>query len=291
MNIRNTINNYIALSRLDKPIGYLLLWIPITWGACTSLYVKETPLMDIVYICSITFIGAITMRGAGCTWNDIVDRDFDKKVKRTQNRPLANNSISLPHAYIYCIFQIIISGIVWLNISTQAQIASIIAIIPAIIYPFMKRFTYWPQAWLGLTFNWGIWVGWLSFTDTALYIPLLLHIGAVFWTIGYDTIYAHQDCTDDIKIGVKSSALYLQHHTHKALVLLYSLFILSLIIIGQIAHLSWAFYTALSIPTASLMYQIRTLDINNTDVCLHLFKHNRITGLCITFAIIVGYAL
>ena len=282
------LQKYSILSRLDRPIGYLLLWIPIVWGAFASLSVGQHSFGDIAYISVITLIGSIVMRGAGCTWNDIADQDFDKKVARTATRPIACGSVSVNKAIIYLIFQLLIALGILLLLPTNAQIASLIAVIPATLYPFMKRFTYWPQAWLGVTFNWGIWVGWLSFTSDALYIPLFMHMASIFWTLGYDTIYAHQDREDDLIAGVKSSALKLGTKTKPAVFIFYTTFALANIYIAYIANYNTTFYFAFLCVIVSLLYQIIRLDIQNAKTCLHLFKHNRITGMLITISIISG---
>ena len=279
---------YAILSRIDRPTGYLLLWMPIVWGIFASLSVQYNSFGDIAYISTITLIGSIAMRGAGCTWNDIADREFDKKVARTATRPVACGSVSVNKAIIYLMFQLLIGLGILLLLPTNAQIASLIAIIPAAIYPFMKRFTYWPQAWLGLTFNWGIWVGWLSFTSDALYIPLFMHIASIFWTLGYDTIYAHQDREDDLIAGVKSSALKLGTKTKPVIIIFYTIFALANIYIAYIAHYNKTFYFVFLCVIISLLYQIIRLDIQNAQKCLHLFKHNRITGVLITLSIISG---
>ena len=230
------------------------------------------------------------MRGAGCTWNDIADRDFDKKVARTATRPVASGEISVTHALLYLAFQLLLGLGIFIALPFPAQIVSVLALIPAGLYPFMKRFTYWPQAWLGMTFNWGIWVGWLSFTTTDLHIPLLLHIASVFWTIGYDTIYAHLDREDDIIAGVKSSALKLGDKTKPAVGVFYTLFICIILYIAYTLNINPLFYYIFVGVIISLLYQIIKLDIHNSTVCLSLFKHNRITGILITLSLLCGVA-
>ncbi len=281
-------NPFVKLARLDAPTGYLLLWIPILWASFASKSIWGVSYADIFYIIAITFIGAVVMRGAGCTWNDIVDKDFDKKVERTKNRPLANGTIKLRYAYGFIGVQLLIGLAVLSLLPPPAQIAALLSVIPATLYPFMKRYTYWPQAWLGIVFNWGIWVGWLSFSTENLIIPFIMHLGAMAWTIGYDTIYAHMDTEDDILVGVKSTALKFGKNTKIWLAGLCSFCVAMLCLVGIIAKLNIAFYLVMGVVAISFFYQVKTLNVNNSKLCLKLFKQSYKIGFTIAIAFLLG---
>ena len=283
-----SLRKYAILSRIDKPIGYFLLWIPNVWGALLASSMVKSSFLDVLYISFLTLVGAVVMRSAGCIWNDIIDRDFDRQVYRTNTRPIASGCIGLKQAYIFLFLQLIVGFVIFLFFPFAAKIAGILALFFAVLYPFAKRFTYWPQVLLGIAFNGGIWVGWLSFTTESLYIPLLLHIALIFWTLGYDTIYAHQDREDDIRIGVKSSAIKLGDNSQFFIGLFYSIVFLIFILVGIFLQFTMYFYAILVLVGISFSYQVLKLNIRDSDLCLSLFKHNYITSFFITGAILVA---
>ena len=192
----------IQLIRLDKPIGFLLLFWPCLWGLTLGYYFNNETTLYLKYII-LFFLGSVLMRSAGCIFNDIVDRDLDRKVERTKERPIASGKILVLEAYIYIVFLCLISFLILLQFNLLTIILGMSSMILVFIYPFMKRITYWPQLFLGLTFNWGIIMGWTSITNNISIEPIILYLSAIFWTLGYDTIYGLQDVHDDEIIGVK----------------------------------------------------------------------------------------
>ena len=273
---------YLRLMRLDRPIGTWLLLLPCWWSVALAEFGKPSLFMMLLFM-----IGAVVMRGAGCTYNDIVDRDIDAQVARTATRPLPSGQISVRAAWLFLIVQLAVGLAVLLQFTTFAILVGAAALLLVAAYPFMKRFTYWPQAWLGLTFNWGSLVGWAAVTDRIEAPAVWLYVGGIFWTLGYDTIYAHQDREDDALVGVKSSALALGQYTKPALIVFY------LIAMG-------CFATAILTPLASmwtwllmavaglhLAWQVVTLDIDDPANCLRRFRANRNFGLLMLAAILL----
>ncbi len=204
----NKIQPFVQLARYDKPIGFMLLFWPCIWSLLLySLHVGE--LVPISFFI-LFFIGSIIMRGAGCTWNDFLDKDYDKSVKRTKDRPLASSKIKITTAIFFLIIQLFVGLLILIQFNKLTIIFGCLSLIPVFIYPLMKRITWWPQVFLGITFNWGALLGWMSVSNnfSSVY-PLFLYIACIFWTIGYDTIYAHQDKDDDLLLNLKSSAIKL----------------------------------------------------------------------------------
>jgi 4-hydroxybenzoate polyprenyltransferase len=273
---------YAQLARLDRPIGWWLLLLPCWWGL-TLAQISIGGGMANHWHVLLFFIGAIVMRGAGCTLNDLADTDFDGKVERTKQRPIPSGRVSKKHALVFLTLQLIIGLFVllqfnWFTIKLAAASLIIVA-----IYPFMKRFTYWPQFVLGLAFNWGALVGWSSVTGSLSWPPLLLYAAGVFWTLAYDTIYAHQDKDDDILIGVKSTALLFGV---KTLPWLAGFFAVSLALIASSIILAGGHLLALMAVACAAMHaawQLARFDHTNSALCLNLFKSNRIYGLIILF--------
>ena len=215
-----SIQPYLQLARFDRPIGFWLLAIPCWAGIALSRLDQSWVWSDLKF--ALLFgLGAIAMRGAGCTYNDILDRDLDAKVSRTQNRPLPGGAITLRQAYWFLGLQLFVGFVVWLFLPVLAKQISLAAIILVVLYPFMKRITYWPQAWLGLTFNAGALVGYATISGEISNAAVLLYAGLAFWTLGYDTIYAHQDREDDALIGIKSTARLFGKHSKIAVGLIY----------------------------------------------------------------------
>jgi 4-hydroxybenzoate polyprenyltransferase len=274
---------YARLARLDRPIGWWLLLLPCWWSV--ALASAGWPSLALLLL---FFVGAVAMRGAGCTWNDIVDRDIDAAVARTRSRPLPSGAVSLKGAFIFLALQCLIGLGVLLSFNSFAVLLGFSSLILVAIYPFMKRITWWPQFVLGLAFNWGALMGWAAVHGSLSVAPLLLYLGAVAWTIGYDTIYAHQDKEDDALIGVKSTALKFGAATQKWLWLFYGIALAAFAGAGAAAGLGLFYYPVLAVGAALLVWQIVTLDIGDPARCLRLFRSNRDFGLVLFVAIVAG---
>ena len=278
---------YAQLARYDRPIGAWLLFWPCFWGLFLAGAVNNIwpPFIDIIAFA----IGALAMRGAGCTYNDIIDRELDAQVARTALRPLPSGRVSLSGAWGFFVAQLFIGLLVLLSFQSLFMFALGLAALGLVAaYPFMKRFTYWPQAWLGLTFNWGTLMGYAVISDNVPPQAMLLYAAGFFWTLGYDTVYAHQDKEDDALIGIKSTALLFGARTKPMLAVFYALALACLAgaaIVGQIGILFW---TALPIIAWHLLMQVSRLDIDNGETCLQIFRANRNTGLIIGLAFILG---
>ena len=276
---------YLRLSRADRPIGTWLLYIPCLWGLALAVAVDGFRGFDL-WIAIGCGIGAFVMRGAGCTWNDITDRKIDFKVERTRSRPLPSGQVSVRQALAWMAVQSSIGLVILLSFNLATILIGVMSLVPVLIYPFAKRFTWWPQAFLGVAFNWGALVGWTAHRG-ALEIPaVLLFLTGLVWTLFYDTIYAHQDREDDALIGVKSTARLFGDQTHRWLrwfmmgVVLLSTAAIILALVDQTGML--ALVVALGGPWAlgwHLTWQMRTLDIDDPDNCMHLFRSNRDAGL------------
>ena len=281
-------NNWISiikpwyqLARLDKPIGFLLLMWPCLWSYTlgSTIFSYNISLKYIIYF----ILGSILMRGAGCTWNDLLDKKYDAKVKRTQSRPLASNKISSVNAIIFLIFQLFLSLLILIQFNNVTIIIGLLSIIPIIIYPLMKRITWWPQVFLGITFNWGAIMGWTAATGEITYHFVIMYIGCIFWTIGYDTIYAHQDKIDDNFLGLKSTAILFGSKTKFALSIFYLIFISSILVIINIIEIKNFLinYLFVFFIFTHLFSQIFFLNIDNPDNCLKIFKSNNSLGMII----------
>ena len=279
---------YARLARLDRPIGSWLLFWPCLWGVwLAQLETGLIPLSQTFYISALFAVGAIVMRGAGCTYNDIVDRDYDGKVERTRNRPLPAGQITVKQAWAFLIVQCLIGLCVLLQFNIQTIILGFLSLAPIAIYPFMKRFTWWPQLFLGIAFNWGVFMGYAASAGNLSVTVGLVYVAAIFWTIGYDTIYAHQDREDDDLIGLKSSAIRLGDKTYIALWVIYGLSVLSFLAAGLMAFAGLWFYLIMGAVALHLAWQVLNTDINDSDKCLDVFKSNRILG----FIIMMAFAL
>ena len=289
---------YLRLSRLDRPIGtWLLVW-PGWWaialaGALTAGAPDTRPwfgLPDLILL-ALFGIGALAMRGAGCTYNDIVDRKIDAQVERTRGRPIPSGAVSVPVATVWLILQALIGFLVLITFNTFAIWLGVASLALIAAYPFMKRITWWPQIWLGLAFNYGALLGWAAVTGGLSAAPLLLYVGGIFWTLGYDTIYAHQDTEDDALVGVKSSARWLGTKTRPFLYTTYAATIVLIAAAGAVAGLHWLFYVLLAVAAAHLAWQARALKIDSPEDCLAKFRSNHRTGALVFLAIIVGSVL
>ena len=270
----------IQLTRLDQPIAILLLFWPCVWGLTLGYYFSEETTLYLKYI-MFFFLGSILMRSAGCILNDIVDRDLDKKVERTKKRPVASGKVSVSEAFIYIIFLCLVALLILLQFNLLTIILGISSMTLVFTYPFMKRITYWPQLFLGLTFNWGIIMGWTSITNSISIEPIILYLSAIFWTLGYDTIYGLQDIRDDEIIGIKSTAIKFKNNIKIFVGTCYSLCVLFILIMFLVMKID-KYLLLLSLPIIiSFVYQIKMMKIQNPRSCLAAFKNNHLTGLLI----------
>lgn len=274
---------YARLARLDRPIGWWLLLLPCWWSVALASEGWPSLVLLVLFL-----IGAVAMRGAGCTWNDIVDRDIDAAVARTRSRPIPSGAVSVKQAWAFLLAQCLIGLCVLLTFNNFAILLGFSSLILVAIYPFMKRITYWPQFVLGLAFNWGALMGWAAVKGELSLAPVLLYLGAIAWTVGYDTIYAHQDREDDALIGVKSTALRFGASTKKWLWGFYGIMVAALLASGALAGLGFFFYPVVALAAALLVWQIVTLDIDDPARCLRLFRSNRDFGLIVFAAIVAG---
>lgn len=280
---------YIRLARLDRPIGTWLLLFPCLWSiALAELALGQTPDPGLYLLFAL---GAVVMRAAGCTINDIFDRDFDGRVARTATRPLPSGEISLRQALLFLAGLLAVGLLILVQLSTTAiwlGVASLALVVP---YPLMKRITWWPQAWLGLTFNWGALMGWAAVADGLSWPALLLYAGGFFWTLGYDTIYAHQDKEDDALIGVKSSALWLGERTRPWTAIFYVITLLLFTAACWMAGAGWLAYLGLLAAGLHFGWQVKALDIDDPGNCLLRFRSNRFVGwLFLTGIIAANFA-
>lgn len=274
---------YMRLMRLDRPIGTWLLLLPCWWGI--ALAADGWPDLRLTILFAA---GAVVMRGAGCTFNDIVDRDFDAKVERTRARPIPSGAVGVGAAWVFLGAQLVAGLAILLALSPLAILLGVSSLAIVAIYPFMKRVTWWPQIVLGIAFNWGALMGYAAAANRLTLAPLLLYLGSIAWTIGYDTIYAHQDKEDDALIGVKSSALRLGAATGRWMWAFYGLMALALAGVGAVAELGAAYYLGAALAVAQLVSQIVRLDIDDPARCLALFRSNRDFGLVVFAAIVAA---
>jgi len=270
----------IHLTRLDKPIGFLLLFWPCAWGLALGYYFNNETTLYLKYIIFF-FLGSVLMRSAGCIFNDIVDRNLDKKVQRTRKRPIASGKISISEAYTYIVFLCLVALLILLQFNWLTIVLGMSSMTLAFAYPFMKRITYWPQLFLGLTFNWGIIMGWTSMTNSISIEPLILYLSAIFWTLGYDTIYGLQDIRDDEIIGVKSTSIKFKNNVKAFVGSCYCLCVLFILIMFLMMDLS-KYLLLLTIPfIISFVYQIKMFNKDDPKSCLAAFRNNNLSGFLI----------
>ena len=282
------LNLFIELIRLKKPIGFMLLFWPCAWGL-TLVYDFNNNLNVYLFYLILFFLGSVLMRSAGCIVNDILDKEFDKKVSRTKDRPLASNKISIGVAIIYVLILCFLALIVLLNFNIFTIALALGSMPLAFTYPLMKRFTYWPQLFLGITFNYGLILGWTAISGQLNVIPIIFYFGAIFWTLGYDTIYGYQDIKDDEIIGLKSTSIKFKDKSKIFLFICYSVLILTLILGGYLMNFSGLYFLFLAIPITHLFYyQIRLFNSESSTICLKLFKSNNFFGLIILLNILLG---
>jgi 4-hydroxybenzoate polyprenyltransferase len=269
---------YLRLARLDRPIGSWLLLLPCWWSAALAAIAAGSAGPSPVHV-ALFFVGAFAMRGAGCTWNDIVDRDLDGSVERTRSRPIPSGQVSVRQAFGFLLLQALIGLAVLVSFNRFTIALGIASLAIAAVYPFMKRITYWPQIVLGLAFSWGALMGWAAAFGALAIPPLLLYAGSIAWVIGYDTIYAHQDREDDALIGIKSTALLFGERTKPILTSFYALAVALIGAAGHGAGAGLVFALGLLAFAGHLAWQVIRLDINDPDRCLALFKSDRDAGL------------
>ena len=284
----NQLNIFIQITRLKKPIGYMLLFWPCAWGLSLAYDFKQS-LNDYFFFLTLFFLGSVLMRSAGCIVNDILDKEFDKRVERTKERPLASGKISWLVALTYSLILCIIALFVLLNFNLYTIILALGSMPLAFTYPLMKRYTYWPQLFLGITFNYGLILGWTSFTEQISLIPLVFYFGAIFWTLGYDTIYGYQDIKDDEIIGLKSTSIKFKKNSKLFLFICYLIFILCFFVGGYFSNFNHMYFLLLTFPIIHLFgYQIRSFKSDNPEGCLAIFKSNNNFGLIILLTILAG---
>ena len=284
----NQINLFIELTRLKRPIGFMLLFWPCLWGL-TLVYDFNSNLFNYFFYSALFLSGSILMRSAGCIVNDIADKNFDQKVERTKNRPIASGKVSVKLASTYALILCGIAFLVLINFNKLTILMALISMPLAFTYPLMKRITYWPQLFLGITFNYGLVLAWISISGEISIIPIILYLGAIFWTLGYDTIYGFQDIKDDEIIGVKSTSIKFKNDPKKFLFISYCMFIISLFLIGILMNFKIYYFLFMIVPILHLLvFQISRLNTNLSLDCLIKFKSNNILGLIIFTNILVG---
>ena len=284
----NQLKLFIDLTRLKRPIGFMLLFWPCAWGL-TLAYDFSKNLNNYFYFLFLFFLGSVLMRSAGCIINDIFDKEFDSKVSRTKNRPVASGAVTVKLAISYSIFLCLLALIVLLNFNSFTIILALGSMPLAFTYPLMKRFTYWPQLFLGITFNYGLILGWTATKGQIDLIPIVFYFGAIFWTLGYDTIYGFQDIKDDEIIGLKSTSIKFKKRPNALLISCYSIFFLSLVIIANYMNFNNLSLVIFIIIIIHMFYfQIRKLNINDEETCLRIFKSNNMLGLIVFSSLIVG---
>ena len=285
---------YLKLMRADRPVGtWLLLW-PCFWSITLAAPLGEGwPGLRHLYLPELGTLllfalGAFVMRGAGCTINDIIDHKYDAQVARTRSRPIPSGAVSLKQAWIFLVALCLTGLIVLLQFNLFTIALGTASLVLVGLYPFAKRFTYWPQAMLGLTFNWGALLGWAAVAGSLSWPPVLLYLGCICWTIGYDTIYAHQDKDDDAPLGLKSTALMFGERTKGWLVVFYCAALALFALAGASAAIGWVYYLGLGIGGWHLMRQISRTRIDNPARCLAVFKSNRDFGVILFASLVAG---
>jgi len=287
---------YAQLARWDRPIGWQLLMWPCFWSvalaanASLSIGHGSTGFMVISHLV-LYFIGAVAMRGAGCTYNDLVDHEIDMSVARTRSRPLPSGRVTRRQAKVFIALQALVGLLVLLQFNWFAVILGVLSLAIVALYPFAKRFTDWPQFFLGLAFSWGALMGWAGIFGSLSLAPIILYVAAILWTIGYDTIYAHQDKEDDELIGVRSTARLFGDKTRLWLVGLYGAALLLMLIAFALAGAGWLSYVGLIVAGGMFAYQIAVFDINDGEQCLALFKSNNRVGLIIFAGLFLSFLL
>jgi len=284
----NQIKLFIVLTRLEKPIGYMLLFWPCAWGL-TLAYDFTENLNNYFFYLMLFFLGAVLMRSAGCIVNDILDKEFDKKVFRTKNRPIASGQISIKVGILYAVSLCLLALMVLLNFNQFTIILALGSMPLAFTYPLMKRFTYWPQLFLGITFNYGLILGWTAIKGQIDIIAILFYFGAIFWTLGYDTIYGFQDIKDDEIIGLKSTSIKFKGKEKSFLFICYALLIILFLIGGYFMKFTNIYFFLTIVPFLHLFFfQLKVFKSKNPKSCLRIFKSNNVFGLIIFLNILIA---
>ena len=284
----NQLKLFIDLTRLKKPIGYMLLFWPCAWGL-TLAYDFSSNLKNYFIYLTLFFLGSVLMRSAGCIVNDILDRKFDAKVFRTKNRPIASGYVTVKLAIFYSLTLCLLALMVLLNFNFFTIILALSSMPFAFTYPLMKRFTYWPQLFLGITFNYGLILGWTAVKGQIDFIPILFYLGAIFWTLGYDTIYGYQDIKDDEIIGLKSTSIKFKHKPYHLLIICYSIFLILLFITGYLMNFNKFSLIIYIITLIQLYYfQLKKLNIEHSESCLKIFKSNNYLGFIVFVGLLIG---
>ena len=284
----NQLKLFIELTRLNKPIGFMLLFWPCAWGL-TIAYDFNSSLNTYFFYLILFFLGSVLMRSAGCIVNDILDKEFDSKVFRTKNRPIASGNVTVKLAIIYSLVLCFLALVILLNFNFFTIILALGSMPLAFTYPLMKRFTYWPQLFLGITFNYGLILGWTSIHSEFNLAPIIFYLGAIFWTLGYDTIYGYQDIKDDEIIGLKSTSIKFKNKPYTFLFICYFVYLLSLLISGYLLNFNKiSLLIFILILIHMLYFQLKKLKIDNSISCLKIFKSNNILGLIVLIGLIIG---
>ena len=272
---------------MKKPIGFMLLFWPCAWGL-TLAYDFSSNLNNFFFYLILFFLGSVFMRSAGCIVNDILDKEYDSKVLRTKNRPLASGKVSIKLALFYSLTLCLFALLVLLNFNWFTIILALGSMPLAFTYPLMKRFTYWPQLFLGITFNYGLILGWTAIKGEISLAPIIFYTGAIFWTLGYDTIYGYQDIKDDEIIGLKSTSIKFKGRAKNFLFVCYFFLLILFIIGGYEMKFHFIYYLLSIIPLVHLfLYQIKIFNLNNPASCLKAFKSNNLFGLIIFINILI----
>ncbi len=277
---------YLRIARADRPIGWWLLLWPCWWSVAMASEAWPSP-----WLMALFLVGAVVMRAAGCCWNDIADRDFDGRVERTRTRPIPAGDLTVLQAGLFMVLLALVGLAVLLSFNRFAILVGVVSLAPVAIYPFMKRVTWWPQFFLGIAFNWGALLGWAAVRGSLEWPALLLYLGGIAWTLGYDTIYAHQDKEDDALLGLKSSAIRLGRGTCAALWVFYGLAGLGFAAAGYLAGLAWPFWLGFAVALGQLAWQATRLAQDDPADCLAKFKSNTIFGWLLLAAILAGRVL
>ena len=284
----NQFNLFVELTRLKKPIGYMLLFWPCAWGLTLVIDFSKNLNLYLSYLI-LFFLGAVLMRSAGCIVNDILDRKFDNRVSRTKNRPIASGKVSVQVGLFYVIILCSLAFLVLVNFNNLTILMALASMPLAFTYPLMKRYTYWPQLFLGITFNYGLILGWVSINNEISVIPIIFYFGAIFWTLGYDTIYGFQDIKDDEIIGLKSTSIKFKKSPLTFLYMSYLFFFISLITIGFFLKFNIFYFISLILVFIQLFYfQLKKLKINNPKNCLDIFKSNNYLGLLVFASLLIS---
>ena len=276
---------FVELTRLNKPIGFMLLFWPCSWGLAYA-YSFNQNLNLFLYYLLLFFLGSVLMRSAGCIFNDIIDKDFDKKVKRTKTRPIASGKITVKKSIVYIFILCLIAFLILIQFNFFTIALGMSSMLLAFSYPFMKRITYWPQLFLGITFNWGIIMAWVAINNNITQEIIILYISAIFWTLGYDTIYGTQDMSDDEIIGIKSTSIKFKENIK---IFVSCSYLISFLFIAYLFNKNIGiniFSLILLIFLISLVYQLLKFKKENPKECLKMSKLNNLTGLILFFGIL-----